>query len=661
MAIKVPQGQRTVQESGLPGVRVNTRAPQGAFGGGQGVQNVVNQAQGLLSDIDRVQREEKKKADIAAYRNISTKFLGDINKLWNDPEEGFAAIKGKTAAEKQKAYEGRIDHLMYEYENSLANDRQKELFREDAERVKLNFKKQMQGHVFREIQQYDQQETEANLKIAQEYALQNYKMPGKVGESLTRQEAIIREHGERTGLPPEAIEQRLLESRSATHFNVIQLMLSKDEDSMANTYFQEVEEKVDSDTSIKIRSLLERKEREKKQKNRLERDLIMEKMGGMQTVAEEHGDTTALKESASKLMDLGFDKEARRLMKMAKLYDKSYPTLEKVKTVPIKEAITMVQEMAVGKDPETAEQESAVRKVATQALQKKINQYRKDPVEVIRTQAIGATPEERVSSRLKLQEEQGITLENGYRALSNAEALELKGRFEQGSTEDKVQLVQEIEQSYGKHKGMVLKEMGVPQGALLAQYFPEGKSQELVLSAATSSDPEILNNDKRSDYSSQALNSDFVTLLNDVQEMMPQDANFNRAAESIKNTMVNAAIMTGDPSKARTLFDENFSVVNDSNIKAFIPKDFDEDDVENHLEKKRNQLVQEMTKGQDPFKQREISQLIKQAVWVNSGDGFVLLDTISGKAFDSYTGLSEVEELTATKFNDIDSVSMSKY
>lgn len=255
---RVPTAKRRVRESILPNARVNTQSSAENFGGGQGVEEITRSSESLLNTGMQIYKEEKDKADNSVTLNTKSKFLNDYNKLWNDPESGFASLKGKETAVKQKEYINKFDEIANKHMQSLSNDEQRAKFKEIVRGYKEDFNKRSQGHIFNEVTTYNNQESESNLKYNQEFAVQNYTVPGKVGESLENQYQIIDEFGERNGLPKSEIEMRKLQASSNTHYNVLNQMVNDGDYKKAQAYVKMTQDKVDSDTALKMEDLVSR-------------------------------------------------------------------------------------------------------------------------------------------------------------------------------------------------------------------------------------------------------------------------------------------------------------------------------------------------------------------------------------------------------------------
>lgn len=254
----VPQGNRRVRNSVLPGARVNTQVTDEVFGGGQGVRQIEQASQNLLQTTTAIYQEEAKKANRSVNLNVNSKFKRDFGELMTNPETGYLSVKGKAAAEKFKDYEDKFDNLANTYLESLATDEQRDMFKQDLRNYKEDFVSKSQGHIFNETTAYNNQETEANIKINQEYAVKNYTAPGEVGKSLKSQEALIDEMGERNGLPKEQIELEKLKARSSTHLNVLNQMVNDDKYKTAKAYVSAIGDQVSSETKEAMLNLVEK-------------------------------------------------------------------------------------------------------------------------------------------------------------------------------------------------------------------------------------------------------------------------------------------------------------------------------------------------------------------------------------------------------------------
>lgn len=396
-------------------------------------------------------------------------------------------------------------------------------------------------------------------------------------------------------------------------------------------------------------------ERKKLYNNKLARENLMENIKGMEAIAQEHGDVAQLLDAAKQLEGLGYDQDSAKIIKKAEIYESSYEMFQDIKTLPLKEASDYIGKLNVSMDPREADRELKVRDLAVKFQAQRVKQFNDDPAGFVSQFQVGRTGEEIISSRLKAQSEQGISPRNGFKALTKSEAKEYKVQFENAATSDQVKIVADLQNNYGKHTNKVLREIGLSPTASLVTHFPEGKSRELFLSATSSKKIQVTNGDKYNDYVASAKNSDVMDIVNEVRSMMGQNPALAKQAHEMERTIANISALQGDIEAGPNMFDENFNISDDVDKKIFYPKSLDESDVEYSLNKQKQVFKTEIIQNyfdsmkendliiNEGYTREELNHIVDQAVWVNSNDGFVLVDEISGKAISDEYSLEQLE------------------
>lgn len=173
-----------------------------------------------------------------------------------DEKEGFKTVRGKQAAEKANDYKSKFDNEILDIEKSLTNPEQINQFRSLSERVYRDVDNQMQGHIFGEIRNYENEQSKASLAIVQNDALVNYKQPGKVKESLDLQKELINSQAERNGLSPEAKKSMMLAATTQTHSQIISRMVNGGDDQLAKEYYSQSKSELTGEAQAKIETVL---------------------------------------------------------------------------------------------------------------------------------------------------------------------------------------------------------------------------------------------------------------------------------------------------------------------------------------------------------------------------------------------------------------------
>jgi hypothetical protein len=254
----VPKYQpNQVKESALPNARVNLNASLESFGGGQSAQNLQNTIQGVNRAAQDLISKELENADRLRVLKAEDEVAKIKTMLMYDKDQGFMNKKGEDAFGVPDEYGKRFDDELKRIESGLSNERQRSLFQERTSSHKRSLGDQLQQHVFAETKQYDEQVTKSRLSTAQEEAVLNYQNPQIVAEALAIQDQTIREHADRNGLPPEAVEQFTREAASTTHSRVIDRMLNTGSDIHAKKYFEAHKDQFTAKDAVAIEKALE--------------------------------------------------------------------------------------------------------------------------------------------------------------------------------------------------------------------------------------------------------------------------------------------------------------------------------------------------------------------------------------------------------------------
>lgn len=363
---------------------------------------------------------------------------------------------------------------------------------------------------------------------------------------------------------------------------------------------------------------------------------VVDKVPGYEIIAQETGDTTGLRDAANQLYGLGFDDKAKDIERTADTYDAAYGTMTEIKSMPIPEAIEMVQGMGVSTDdPFAAEQQAKVNKVAKDVLANQIRKFKDDPAAFVQEQAVGETQEEIARSRMRLQVENGL-LPDQTKILTSQELADFSSQWNSGGARDKADLVDGVHGEYGPELApKVLAEAKVPTGALLAAWTRDVEAKELIVTAATTKVPTPPGDYKSGDYAAEADGTDLAGLLEEVRLLAPANTGVLEAVTSTRKTMENMAKLLGQ-GEIEDWSERNYYTINTDRVKVFFPSNRDSNMVESGLEDWRQSYIDEQ-------EDVRFKSLIRDAVWVNEGNGFSLIDVATGRKYPgSYVGIESL-------------------
>lgn len=228
--------------SGIPNVR-RAELPN------TGLQSL---AQGL-SDVGQVaaniQKDERLKADRAAFMEADRQLGETENKLLFDPAAGAFTKQGKDTFDLTPNVMQEYDKSASEIEGTLKTDRQKLVFREALNQRRDNVQRQLSRHEGSEREKFYTAERETYKNQAQDTAINYYKDPARIEQEIERQRAAI---DQTPGASAEMKSAELGVRRSNTYAGVISRFLDNNELSGAEKYYDSIKGKVNGEQAANI-------------------------------------------------------------------------------------------------------------------------------------------------------------------------------------------------------------------------------------------------------------------------------------------------------------------------------------------------------------------------------------------------------------------------
>ena len=212
-----------------PQQRVDTSVNQEAFG--------LGNARSVAPDIAAFAQKIKNDADQVAAMEAENKLIEYQNKFLYDPKDGMIAKKGKDAFNLQNDLNESFAKTNAEIGETLSNPVQRALFEKAAAGRRMDMESQTNKYMSSQIQQYDDETTEANVLAERNNAANVYQDPDLLAKSMIRQQQAIAEYGARHGLSPEVVKSKVDDTISKTHTSVISRMLTNGDDLTAESYY----------------------------------------------------------------------------------------------------------------------------------------------------------------------------------------------------------------------------------------------------------------------------------------------------------------------------------------------------------------------------------------------------------------------------------------
>lgn len=246
---RIPVSQRQVRQgvSRLPGSRVS--APLVGTRGRelQALSNTVGQVTTAITGIEKAQFDaEEIESDAVAQR-----MRDEANRSYHDSVSGFKTVKGKDASMSYDTFLSDFDDSIDKEVSTLGSESLKEKARLKVQRIKEGYKRQLDSHVYKELEAYDDNQTTTNLNSLTNDAKLNYLEFGvtdsKVNEALADQASIIQKFGERKGYSKEQIGELRLGKSSELHSAVIVQALNNGELLLAKDYYKRAKERKEID------------------------------------------------------------------------------------------------------------------------------------------------------------------------------------------------------------------------------------------------------------------------------------------------------------------------------------------------------------------------------------------------------------------------------
>lgn len=246
----------SVNEAALPGARVTTDAPNEAFGVGgsaAGLNQAITQLGGTAGEVFQ---REKDKADRAFFDKMRGDFLIQENDLLRNEKDGAFTKRGENAIGILPEYTERHSKITEEYMKRANNDSQKAMFNDFVQKRRAAFTTTLQDYSSQQYNDFRKESHETLLRGYHEDLANNYQNPEAFKQSMKDMEGAIRVKAFDDGIGNEAANIRVQEAKSKAHSNVINRMLSNEQDLAAKGYFESIKDQITGTDKIAIENNL---------------------------------------------------------------------------------------------------------------------------------------------------------------------------------------------------------------------------------------------------------------------------------------------------------------------------------------------------------------------------------------------------------------------
>lgn len=240
-------------------------------------------AQGLVGEADKIYQEkqrrdaakqkliqqERDKAERIELDAFETKARDLRNRMTHDRQGGFLTLRGKNTTKSVDTYNEQFDSHLQGMIDELGNDSLKSKAALIRDKYKSEFNKTINEHTFKEMERYDDEQTEANLASLKQDAVLNYQTAAPAaavqrakqlisGVKDEKGNVIQAGYAQRKGMSRAEEKSMLLGATTEIHSGVINQLLNNKQEKEAKLYLEKVKKmkEIDADTIIKLEEAL---------------------------------------------------------------------------------------------------------------------------------------------------------------------------------------------------------------------------------------------------------------------------------------------------------------------------------------------------------------------------------------------------------------------
>jgi hypothetical protein len=205
---------------------------------GQTLTNTGNQASRILAfEVDKANQV---RVNDAVNRAVQEKL-----RLTFDPAEGYAALRGDAALTRPEGkslgqeYGERLTKTLNRLEGELFGDAQRRAFRQQADRLSLDFQSGLARHVGKEYITYQVSVQDGTIATARNQMALEWSSPESVSQARGAIQAAVFQKGKLAGLSGKEVEAAMVEALSPGHAAVITAAIDAGKMDYAREYLKQ--------------------------------------------------------------------------------------------------------------------------------------------------------------------------------------------------------------------------------------------------------------------------------------------------------------------------------------------------------------------------------------------------------------------------------------
>jgi soluble lytic murein transglycosylase len=248
-----------VQENALPVPQQNPNLPSGAFG--------KNIARGL-GDVSKVLQKVQDDANNLRVQDTYNQLREQQLDLTLSKDRGYANVKGRDVVMPRENgqslsgdYMQRFDTIGGFLEGNLANEAQKQKFRQKMEESRLDFRAGLQQHENQEITAYGKSVANATVMLETEAAAKQWNNPELIGRSIQNITDSLNAQGTREGIPADVVKAAIQEKVSNVHSTVLALAIESKNLPYANEYLKQYGRDMTAADTLKYKDAIDQEMR----------------------------------------------------------------------------------------------------------------------------------------------------------------------------------------------------------------------------------------------------------------------------------------------------------------------------------------------------------------------------------------------------------------
>jgi hypothetical protein len=226
---RVPVLNQQVRLAPLPGPTVSSNASP-ALLGGITAKAMSNAGDDMLRGgviLQRMQADEQEKVNAVRVNDATNKLIEAKLRLTHDKVDGYTvrrgvnALTGENGMPLEDEYAGKLDTHISEITAGLGNEYQKQVFRQQADQLKTQFRGSIQQHTAREFNVHRGEVLESRIKLSDQQIAANWGNPEEVGPANEAKRKTMVEIGHMLGWEKTTLDAKTAEVMSPGHLVVI--------------------------------------------------------------------------------------------------------------------------------------------------------------------------------------------------------------------------------------------------------------------------------------------------------------------------------------------------------------------------------------------------------------------------------------------------------